>query len=355
MKKLDVLFFALSLFAIPFLGLGSQDLAIDSSNIDNQTFKLFDLQTIAGVKTDTLELGADYKVVVEGTTPDELIFAFVNNIRVDTLKSVLNFGYYFTLNNIDLDTKEAVTTILREELRKSDKIELILGHNSTDYYLKQVVTLEGKPVRYEVAYWLLIFAIVAVAFITLWTLRKNKSQILRDAGTGIALPPFSLARSQMAFWTVIILISILWVWYDKGYLVSVTSQVLMLLGISAGTTVTANLIDNADLTNAKIKSRHQDSNSSQSFFLNIVSDQKGLSIHRFQNVIFSLSIGLYFLYEVIKNNRIPELDENLMVLMGISSGTYLAIKKGENTAYQVEDAEKIAKKVASDETEKSEK
>ena len=49
-----------------------------------------------------------------------------------------------------------------------------------------------------------------------------------------------------------------------------------------------------------------------------------------------MAVGCYFLFEVFRNGKIPTLNENLMVLMGISASTYLAIKKGENASLRDE-------------------
>jgi len=188
---------------------------------------------------------------------------------------------------------------------------------------------------------------IALLLFFFWALSRDNWKLLRDHGKippaheGENKPkrtttPFSLSRSQMAWWTFVVLTALLYIWYKEKELADITNQMLVLLGISAGTTVTANYIDNKDITDDNLKVRHQDSASSSNFFLNIISDQSGPSIHRFQNVLFSLAIGCYVLVEVIYNKRIPTLNENLMVLMGISSSTYLAVKNGENKTYQAE-------------------
>lgn len=176
-----------------------------------------------------------------------------------------------------------------------------------------------------------ISIIILFIFSTYIIIRKN-FRVIRDfTKNKEELAPFSLARTQMVFWTLLIIASFFIVWMATGNLITITPQVLVLLGISAGTSVSAQLIDINDSNNEKIE-RHQETNSSQSFLLNILSDKNGVSVHRFQNVAFTIVIGSYFLFEVIQNHKIPELDSSLMILMGISSGTYLALKSSENKA-----------------------
>ena len=150
-------------------------------------------------------------------------------------------------------------------------------------------------------YAVIIIGITLLLFF-FWAISRDNWKLLRDHG---AIPPaeeegkkkqrtttpFSLSRSQMAWWTFVVITSMLYIWLKDKHLGEITNQILVLLGISAGTTVTANYIDNKDLTDENLKVRHQDSASSPNFFLNIISDQSGPSIHRFQNVLFSVALG----------------------------------------------------------------
>jgi hypothetical protein len=76
----------------------------------------------------------------------------------------------------------------------------------------------------------------------------------------------------------------------------------------------------------------------QNFFLDILSDKNGLSMHRFQAVALNFVIGLWFIYKVFENiknqtnsnNIIPDIDQNNLILLGLSAGTYVVLKSGEN-------------------------
>jgi len=204
----------------------------------------------------------------------------------------------------------------------SDSAEVVYSENEF-----QLVYDTHKSARTIIGIIILMF----ILWITIKTINKKSKlgNMLKDS-SNIKDKPYSLSRTQLAFWTLILLISIVYIWMRTSELIEITDTVLVLLGISLGTNIAGRLIDNSDIINPQIKKRHQNENSGKSFFINICSDRSGLSIHRFQNVAFSLIIGIYFLFEVFTLNTIPDLNTNLLILMGISSGGYLTIKTGEN-------------------------
>lgn len=182
-------------------------------------------------------------------------------------------------------------------------------------------------------YWALIAGGVCLILFLLLLARRN-FEVLRDSGPDFVKPNvggFSLSRVQLAWWTLLVLIAFFFVWYKKGILPPITPQILGLLGISGGTRLVGNIIDSNDISTPNIK-RHQLDTKDQTWFDSILSDGNGLSIHRLQNVLFTIAIGAYFLFVVFDQGKIPELDPNLVILMGISSATYLGIKQGENKA-----------------------
>ncbi|MCK5467548.1 MAG: hypothetical protein KAI99_03540, partial [Cyclobacteriaceae bacterium] len=65
---------------------------------------------------------------------------------------------------------------------------------------------------------------------------------------------------------------------------------------------------------------------SDGFINDILSDNTGFSFHRFQILIWTIVLGIIFIVEVISNLQMPEFDDTLLMLMGISSGTYIGFK-----------------------------
>jgi hypothetical protein len=55
-------------------------------------------------------------------------------------------------------------------------------------------------------------------------------------------------------------------------------------------------------------------------------------VHRLQILVWTLAVGVYFAIYVIRNLQMPELDDKILTLMGISSGTYIGFKFPEKPA-----------------------
>ncbi|HEX6427751.1 MAG TPA: hypothetical protein VF008_08705, partial [Niastella sp.] len=103
--------------------------------------------------------------------------------------------------------------------------------------------------------------------------------------------PYSFSRVQLAWWSVIIISAFTTIMLQTGHAPNLHSSTLVLLGISAGTTAVARVIDLADQQNSLVF-RHQDIKTSN-FFLDLLSDQNGVSIQRFQALIFNAVFGIW--------------------------------------------------------------
>lgn len=144
--------------------------------------------------------------------------------------------------------------------------------------------------------------------------------------------PFSLTKVQFGVWTVIISSSYIYLSLVKGdcAMQPINKTALVLMGIFAGTAVASTLMDKAEINDNR--DRHQNA-PSQGFFADILSDDNGISLHRFQNVAWTIIAMLVYLYKVSlisKGCELPELSDTLLALTGISSATYLVLKSKEN-------------------------
>jgi hypothetical protein len=146
--------------------------------------------------------------------------------------------------------------------------------------------------------------------------------------------PFSLARTQLGFWiSTIACIYIYAVLWDQYEITTINNTALLLMGISAGTFATGAIIDTAE--NATGIPRSQDEPGSGNFLKDILSDNDGISIHRFQNVVWTIIAIIIYIYrythpKALPVTDLPELDSTLIALTGISSATYLTMKVREN-------------------------
>jgi type II secretory pathway pseudopilin PulG len=65
---------------------------------------------------------------------------------------------------------------------------------------------------------------------------------------------------------------------------------------------------------------------SKGVIADLLSDGDGVSFHRFQIVVWTIVLGLVFIWAVYRNISMPEFDASLLTLMGISAGTYIGFK-----------------------------
>lgn len=287
--------------------------------------------------------------------PDKAEFGNAVKISSTSPDIILKRSYYLVINGIHL------TRLLPQQLSGNNELTFILKNNTIDetgLKLSDIINPRGINSisvnigvvnnRGELLYARNDFSLVfdrhgpkrtvigmILFLILIWVIFKMSKKgniignMLKDS-CKIDNKPYSLSKSQLAFWTLIIIFAFIYIWMRTSQLIEISDTILVLLGISMGTNIGGRVIDQNDLSNPEIKMRHQNVNSSGSFLSNIMSDSTGMSIHRFQNVIFSIVIGSYFLFEVFTTNVIPDLNTNLLVLMGISSAGYLVIKNGEN-------------------------
>jgi len=213
--------------------------------------------------------------------------------------------------------------------------------------LPLLVLPPGKTLLGATLVFLTIAAMVALAW---------KTELLRDSGVSPTLParrPFSLARTQMAWWFVIILGSYWFLGtvtgdFESGF----NSTALVLMGISGVTLAGSAVIDQKPpspatpvlgkptafgVASPQYKLRKPAPlgaapagaipvAQSQSWWLDILSDADGISIHRFQMLVWTVTLGIVFVLKVYGSLSMPEFNQALLALTGISAGTYLGVK-----------------------------
>jgi hypothetical protein len=267
-------------------------------------------------------------------------------------------------------------------------------------------------------FWMCSIIVIFYLFVVIFMAKKKG--LLRDRSVDVSviglplLSPekhtYSLARFQMAFWFTLTVISFFFIWLITDAYDIITTTILALIGISAGTSLSATIIDdskktellnetialqqekmvlnkeillldpklidseilildsklNADPANVELQNKkkekeaekekkqiekakkeslveektiHIDRNKvvlkpqeSEGFFKDILSDVNGASFHRVQLLVWTLILGLIFLYSVWKSLSMPEFSATLLALQGITSGTYLGFKFPEKHA-----------------------
>ena len=223
--------------------------------------------------------------------------------------------------------------------------------------------------------WLLTLVIVAAALFLLWATKCTS--LLKDPLLPQLAPKdrtFSLARVQMAWWFLIILLSSIYVfcWIvgqanpDFPTVLSnfMPEQAVMLMGLAAVTAGAAAAVDTTQTTteddaNTKLQdlklysykdvaplekkadqktldadeqtqwTAYQDvleSFKSQGWYNDLLTDSNGIALYRVQALIWTLVIGTGYTYLALQGHEIPTLDNNLLAVMGVSSAGYVGFK-----------------------------
>lgn len=180
--------------------------------------------------------------------------------------------------------------------------------------------------------WFAASVLIIVAIFILFMSLAVKSDILRNVGPSpdTGRKPYSLALVQMATWFFVIMTSWLLLYVVKHTFNTITDTLVILMGISAGTGIGGIAIDS---------NRDKSAKQSQGFLKDILSDDYGISFHRFQIFSWTIVMVAVFIRQVTAYMTMPNFDSSLLILMGISSGTYLGFKVTEKTAEKAKDSE----------------
>lgn len=234
--------------------------------------------------------------------------------------------------------------------KKKDSLEQALAVANKTQYIKSYdedlhhpasmyAGLKGKGIAFPV-----IIGFLLVAGTGIWLL--SQTALCRDIcykpetseWRPLAERPYSFARVQLFWWTVIILSCYVAFYMYTGYLVTLPPSSVYLLGGGLAVAVFGKMIDNTQMEKNKGEApiRHQDIAPSQGLFIDILSDEGGISIHRFQSVIFNLVFGIAYIKSFLVNvqaKQFPfiEFESWQLAMLGISTAAYLGFKTNENS------------------------
>lgn len=167
---------------------------------------------------------------------------------------------------------------------------------------------------------------------------KNRTSLLRESKDG----HYSLGKTQMALWTVIIIAATAAIWFITGSLEYIPDQFSTLFGISAATGLGSVLITDQKEKAEQAKTsnvpqavpqavspanKRKVKRTWKALWHDLLDDGSGtMSLHRFQAVLWTLLTIGYVIQSVLKAISLPEIPEALLYLMGISNLTYLGFK-----------------------------
>ena len=241
---------------------------------------------------------------------------------------------------------------------------------------RAVATTAGKPqpviyLRLYYGWWLLISLAGLILIVYFFIRLARRGHLIHDSDPPQppqgALKPYSLALTQAAWWFFFVIGSFVFIYLITGDYNTITDQALVLMGIGTGTALGAFMINasksntaEADLSTllparSKLAAEIGQTNDpvalaekrsqlealdkkiddakaglskpvSEGFFDDILTDVNGITLHRFQMVIWTFVLGIIFAVGVYRTLAMPDFNTTLLALLGISAGTYLGFK-----------------------------
>jgi hypothetical protein len=163
---------------------------------------------------------------------------------------------------------------------------------------------------------IILLALLAAVAIALVIYARSSDMLRNGPRVDGVRQAYSLARVQMAWWFLLLVIGYVFIWLVTGARNSIDPSLLGLVGISAATALAAVAVTPLGRPLA-----------SAGFWHDIVSDDRGsVALDRFQVLVWTLVLGGIFLNSVLWDLTMPEFSATMLALMGISSGTYIGFK-----------------------------
>lgn len=313
---------------------------------------------------------------IKGNYPEEIHLSYAGDAK--------SIGHVVFHLEITPENKGVWIDLLGEPSRLRKPVTVSLGLEDGSPF--DSVYAKGKPLTLTVIspiYGLVALVVILFTLVLLLWL-AGKTNIIREPGPPPApgkRRPYNLGRAQMAFWFFLIYASYMTIWLITSALDTITSSLLALMGISAGTALGEAMIDTSkdtaqtnqtqDLTAEKLAleqsitetqaqidattdpstrdtltkqltdnrtrlgqieqqlrtlSAQEPAKVSSGFLRDILSDSSGYSFHRFQIFAWTIVLGIIFISSVYNSLTMPEFSTTLLGLMGLSAGTYIGFK-----------------------------
>jgi hypothetical protein len=326
-------------------------------------------------------LGSEIQIGLDGTTAiDPMVWSLYLDGRVVTEAKSARMGddgrsLIFTLRRTDA-VRPAWSALLGAPDETGRTVTVSVGQADSTTTLR----LSGAvPIRIRLTLfrpWGAFFAVIVALLVGgLAVVHGRSSFLLRDRllpQVPMQEQPYSLGRLQMGFWFVLILIAFLFLWIYLEDYNTLTSQALMLMGISAATglgAIAANGFNNTTLTTTDTALRQVGFTKAQDVvdlrkqitaaaagpardalearlavwtqltadyvtkdpISDIINDENGAALHRLQVMVWTLVLGGVFVWEAWQSLAMPAFSDTLLALMAVSGGSYVGFKVAEKT------------------------
>lgn len=159
---------------------------------------------------------------------------------------------------------------------------------------------------------------------------------------------YSISLTQIIIWTYVTIFGLVYVYWLTGSFLDITSQVLMLLGIGGGTAITSKINSVSKLYEVPSKYLNLVEKKRIPQLGDLISTAGNLNVFKFQILVFTLLVAYVVVIEILRRYSFPQIPENLIILMGISSAVYIGNEVTQENVWEkikkkIEEIEKIAK------------
>lgn len=262
-------------------------------------------------------------VTLKGITSD-----LFSNIRKDEFKTTDTLTWVTFQLKQDTTTKPAWDNLYK--LADSWHSNTLRVHLSLGWEGMLPVSVNAKDLprtKVTIVYFssrmFVVMSLLFVGLVALILFLAIRSDILKEEPGGA----YSLSQTQLAYWTTLVIGGFLYSLLLTNIASTLNSSILLLLGISMGTSGAATYIDyfqKKKLGPAYVPKQHR------GFFNDILGDGESMNMQRFQIFAWNIVLGGYFIVFTINNKTMPVIPDVLLTLAGVSSLTYVAVKPSES-------------------------
>jgi len=254
-------------------------------------------------------------ITPETITRGDTITITGKNLRKNGAKTIVRIDDH-KAQHVEVDPAERIIVLVdtdpKPEKRKSageyerSVVVVVDKQQSEPYTLHQLTWEVVLKLRVLVAPFLYLLTVAAIVL-------RVKASVFKSA-TG----QLSLSKIQMGVWTFVfglgyVVLAAIW----KEFL-DITDGMFWLMGISSATAVGAKAIVLKNEIDPKAPNP-------STLLTDYDENSKGyrLSLHRCQIALWTLIVLVIYAIELIGTMHLPDIPDKLLVLMGISGGTYL--------------------------------
>ncbi|QHE76529.1 hypothetical protein [Hydrogenophaga sp. PBL-H3] len=253
----------------------------------------------------------------------------VTPLAVDLGQGRLQFHLRITAQNRD------TWTHLLSPLTFQRAVQFSVGLEQVDPFATDFTRTSRRALLTVINWrWLLAAVLIVATFSAAFCALAVHTTLLMERYKlldGTLAHRFSLAKVQLALWFFVIFSAFLVIWLATGNFDTLNSSILSTLSISAGTALGDTFVKAAGPITATGTLQSGDTDgflaprwTARRFMRELVSDDEGCSIARFQMLAWTVALVIVFLADVLDDLQMPVFGPELLYLLGLSTGTYVA-------------------------------